>query len=134
MTEAIEQAMYIQHLESELANTGAGLKAVFDQLAEARTENAELRKERDAAYRLLESLTPGGSEFYESPKNCAEFAKRQMSSWVPVARERNELRAKWSAVPWVALNAVIEVEDDISDWNQAREWVDANRPQQAVTA
>lgn len=34
-----------------------------------------------------------------------------------------------AAVPWVALHAVIERQDDISDWNQARAWVDDNHPQ-----
>ena len=27
--------------------------------------------------RLLESLTPGGSEFYESPENCARFIRER---------------------------------------------------------
>ncbi len=42
--------------------------------------------------------------------------------------EGNVLRRRLNAVPWVALDAVIEHRDDISDWNQAREWVSANYP------
>ncbi len=42
--------------------------------------------------------------------------------------ERDSLRTRLDAVPWVALDAVIENRADISDWNQAREWVDANCP------
>lgn len=30
------------------------------------------------AYRALESLTPGGSEFHESPDNCAAYVRRRL--------------------------------------------------------
>ena len=32
---------------------------------------------KDDLMRLLESLTPGGSEFYESPENCARFIRER---------------------------------------------------------
>ena len=48
--------------------------------------------------------------------------------------ERDNIAALLDAVPWVALDAVIEHRDDISDWNQAREWLDANRPEMAPNA
>lgn len=48
--------------------------------------------------------------------------------------EGNVLRRRLNAVPWIALDAVLEHRDDISDWNQAREWVDANRPESVAYA
>lgn len=36
--------------------------------------------DRDALMRLLESLTPGGSEFYENPENCVEWIQRRLAS------------------------------------------------------
>ena len=32
---------------------------------------------KDDLMRLLESLTPGGSEFHESPENCARFIRER---------------------------------------------------------
>lgn len=43
--------------------------------------------------------------------------------------ERDNIQARLNAVPWIALDAVLEHRDDISDWNQAREWLDANSPE-----
>ena len=57
-----------------------------------------LAAQRDNAYRLLEGLTPGGSEFYNSPQNCAQFAQSRMSSVTQIAKERNELRAERDAL------------------------------------
>lgn len=33
-----------------------------------------------AAMKILESLTPGGSEFYNDPQRCAEFIREQMEA------------------------------------------------------
>jgi hypothetical protein len=47
-----------------------------------------LTAERDAAYRLLEGLTPGGSEFYDSPQNCAEWAMDRMRNVMEQVKAR----------------------------------------------
>jgi hypothetical protein len=47
---------------------------------------------------LLEGLTPGGSEFYNSPERCAEWAMDRMRSVAKVAKERNELRKERDAL------------------------------------
>ena len=41
-------------------------------------EVRDLKVKLDAAYRALESLTPGGSEFHESPDNCVRFVKNKL--------------------------------------------------------
>jgi hypothetical protein len=45
------------------------------------------------AERLLESLTPGGSEFAGDPQACAEWARRRLTSVGKLALERNTFRA-----------------------------------------
>lgn len=41
---------------------------------------------------ILESLTPGGSEFHNSPKNCAEWVRDRLATSGKIAAERNDLR------------------------------------------
>lgn len=48
----------------------------------------------DDLMRILESLTPGGSEFHNSPKNCAEWVRGRLGTLSKVAGERNRLRAE----------------------------------------
>jgi hypothetical protein len=42
--------------------------------------------------RLLESLTPGGSEFHNDPERCAQWIKKKLSSRATLAGQRNEMR------------------------------------------
>ncbi len=44
---------------------------------------------KDDLMRLLESLTPGGIEFYESPENCARFIRErgEMNTYQEMNRE-----------------------------------------------
>jgi hypothetical protein len=42
-------------------------------------EVAAVTGERDEARRLLEGLTPGGSEFHDNPQRCAEWARQEIS-------------------------------------------------------
>lgn len=48
------------------------------------------------AMRLLESLTPGGSEYYENPQRCAAWVQERLDSaqrlTVRAYTERNEMR------------------------------------------
>lgn len=55
---------------------------------------------KDDLMRLLESLTPGGSEYYEEPETCAErirdhqrSIKRQMVKRKEAERQRDQLLA-----------------------------------------
>lgn len=41
---------------------------------------------------VLESLTPGGSEFHNDPQMCKQFIRDRLATVTKVARERNELR------------------------------------------
>jgi|WetSurMetagenome_2_1015567.scaffolds.fasta_scaffold590761_2 hypothetical protein len=49
----------------------------------------ELRQERDDLQSGLESLTPGGSEFYGSPETCLNFVRARMSTVVKFKLERD---------------------------------------------
>ena len=42
--------------------------------------------------RALESLTPGGSEFYKSPAACVEYIRMRLKSGENAQRERARLR------------------------------------------
>jgi hypothetical protein len=57
-----------------------------------------LTAERDAAYRLLEGLTPGGSEFYDSPQNCAEWAMDRMRNVMEQVKARKAAEAERDAL------------------------------------
>lgn len=57
-----------------------------------------LTAERDVLRRLLESLTPGGSEFYDNPEACAMWARNRVGITSKIAVERNELRAERDAL------------------------------------
>lgn len=65
----------------------------------------ELTAERDALHRLIESLTPGGSEFHNAPENCAEWVRGRLASVANevqkrkgVGVERDALRAALESV------------------------------------
>lgn len=47
----------------------------------------DLTRELEHCYRLLESLTPSGSEFYHNPERCAEYVRNTL-------REQHELILK----------------------------------------
>ena len=81
------------------------VNAIFAAYEEVNTEceeqDAELRRlqaERDELRAALESLTPGGSEFSNSPERCVEFVRARLATLGRVAAERNELRAALEAV------------------------------------
>jgi hypothetical protein len=46
--------------------------------------------------KLLEDLTPGGSEFYNDPEYCAKWVKEQVQSvprlMLPIKRENDKLK------------------------------------------
>lgn len=48
----------------------------------------------DDLMRILESLTPGGSEFHNNPKACEEWVRGRLGTLSKVAGERNRLRAE----------------------------------------
>ena len=55
-------------------------------------------RERDAAKRLLEDLTPGGSEFHDSPERCAEFVRNRMAGVIEQVRRRMEAERERDAL------------------------------------
>lgn len=42
----------------------------------------------------LEALTPGGSEYHDSPQRCLGWIKDRIAMTGKIAKERNELRAQ----------------------------------------
>lgn len=62
-------------------------KRVLDALA-AMTTRAE------RAERLIEDLTPGGSEFHGSPARCAEFVRNRMAGVIEQVKLRQAAEAK----------------------------------------
>jgi chromosome segregation ATPase len=58
---------------------------------------------------LLESLTPGGSEFSGDPERCAAWVRQRLASAGQLAAERNRLRADLA-------RAREQVEQDAATW------------------
>ncbi len=71
------------------------------ELERLREENTELKK-------LFEALTPSGSEFVDSPRNCYLYAKHRIEGAMGVAKERNLYRA--------ALQEIADVSPSDSRW------------------
>jgi len=71
----------------------------------------------------------------EHSKDVYKLDPEPVMTFFPADRNAvSKSQAELDAVPWVALDAVIENRADISDWNQAREWVSANYPQKQPNA
>lgn len=66
-------------------------EAVIDRLER---ENERLRERASYVTSLLESLTPGGSEFYGSPDNCARWIRDRLSATVKQVKKRKEAEAE----------------------------------------
>ena len=63
------------NLNKRLERADAAMRHLPALLAELEAVTAE----RDEARRLLEGLTPGGSEFYDRPERCAQYADDEAS-------------------------------------------------------
>lgn len=77
----------LDHLEGLVEQAKREDAELRVQLAAAHAACEADEQERDTLMRLLESLTPGGSEFYANPKNCAAWVTDQQSSSTRVAVE-----------------------------------------------
>ena len=73
-----------------------------------RTAN-RLKAENERLRALLESLTPGGSEFSGDADRCAEFVRRRPDSTGRLAAERNRLRSDLA-------RAREQIEQDAAAW------------------
>ncbi len=77
--------------------------AVADELERLQTEVTRLTVE-------LERLTPGGSEFHNSPDNCIQWIRERLEHRAKIAKERNKLRAELAA----ARELIREAQDRLS--------------------
>lgn len=89
----IGQAMEL--LEAQSENTD-GLFHVQEYITTLATEKREAEaREREAMLALI-SLTPGGSEFIDDPKRCAEWVQNSLlnkaQAIIRFAKERNEAK------------------------------------------
>ena len=71
---------------------------------------AALTTERDSCQRMLEDLTPGGSEFYRNPIRCRNWVQDRLSSahasTVKAVQERDDALARLAAAEALYLDAV----------------------------
>lgn len=71
------------------------LNNAMDNLSETK---ANLQQENNKLKRLLEDLTPGGSEFYNDPQYCFNFVKKQLrsipSQILPFKKRADKLKAQ----------------------------------------
>lgn len=80
----------------------SGTKAIVKNLrSEGQTSRADyveaLQAEVTRLAAELAALTPGGSEFHNSPDNCIQWIRERLESRAKVAKERNQLRKKLAA-------------------------------------
>lgn len=59
-------------------------------------ERDDLRAENDRLVAELVALTPGGSEFHNSPDNCIRWVRERMRTCAKIAKDRNRLRTELS--------------------------------------
>lgn len=52
----------------------------------------DLRAKLDKAYRGLESLTPGGSEFHDDVKNCVDYIKDKITTLESLVKDHAKRR------------------------------------------
>ncbi len=83
-------------------------------------EKQEAFAERDECQRMLEDLTPGGSEFYRNPIRCRNWVQDRLSSahasTVKAVQERDALEAKVNA-----LTAAMECRNELTSRIRALE-------------
>lgn len=78
----IDTGGYMTHPRGKGKDRHEFIEKREDELyAAMKSYSSELRKENEEVKRLLHDLTPGGSEFYNDPKYCAE--------WIRKSREEN---------------------------------------------
>ena len=77
----------VERLTGEVAEYKAGREDLIQT-------GLSLVADRSRFRSAILSLTPGGSEFHDSPERCAEWARERMASAAKLAKERNELRAE----------------------------------------
>ncbi len=115
--ERAEMRQYVRQLQSAL------------HAARARADTAE-RKLAVVSEACATAVLQSGkfqTELVEMQRRYADLKAEHAhlaSMCAAAVAEGNVLRRQLVTAPWVALDAVIERRDDISDWNQAREWVD----------
>jgi len=76
---------------------------------------------------LLESLTPGGSEFHDDPERCVAWIKDRLAFTAKIAAERNGLRdlvkRLCEGLDWALDWLVLDYDPDAP--NVDPEWADA---------
>jgi hypothetical protein len=77
----------VERLTGEVAEYKAGREDLIQT-------GLSLVADRSRFRSAILSLTPGGSEFYDEPERCVEWARERMANAAKLAKERNELRAE----------------------------------------
>ena len=77
-----------------------------------------MRKRAETAERLLENLTPGGSEFHGSPERCAEFVCNRLAGVTRQVELRKQAEAKLAAMTLYASYCGMTSENilDFDEW------------------
>ena len=135
-------------LQARVAELEAAAEAIAHDLRTARAERDWARNARDNANRtvdtLREQLVAANRQLDKAAANVqqADAAKQraelraadmadtiaaQVATIARLTMERDELAAKWAAIPWAALGYWMPRTGD----SMARDWFNANRP--AVT-
>jgi hypothetical protein len=103
-------------LAERICELAGGHSAELEALDLHRQRANELVKRVQDLERLLESLTPGGSEFAGDPQSCARWVRDRLASVGKLAAERNRYQGQAAALA----NALQAIYDGINDeWHPA---------------
>jgi chromosome segregation ATPase len=105
--------LQLQSVFNDLAAAKDRIKLLENEAATLKSEVKEAVRRYDAIERLLESLTPGGSEFAGSPEACARWVRERLSSVGKLAVERNRCQGQAEALA----EALQVIYDDITAKN-----------------
>lgn len=101
MARARQAEARVQELEkrrTELARGWARTENDFDEMTDRsndlRRQLNDAVKRAEQVERLLEDLTPGGSEFHGSPERCAEFVRNRLAGVIEQVKLRQAAEAK----------------------------------------
>ena len=136
------QLREISKLRLQTASLMQALLEARQQLQRSEGEAKNAVERSRAAERLLEGLTPGGSEFHGSPMQCAEWVADRLASLSKLVLQRKaaEQRAAEAEALLKALTAVEESQGycpwcgryvitrshlDSCTWQAATAWLEA---------
>ena len=128
--DSLTQRPQVQTTDARLLAADKKREVAERQLADARQEIEALKRERDEARALRDRAQLERSQKATTIANLCVKIAGLSAKLTKAQTERDELAAKWEAIPWEGLRIIFTARQ--GDWSAAHEdvsaWVYANRP------